>query len=74
MSDKSVVSEKDKPFVLALVAIGATVAVVALSAVLGDKFTVFDKVFTFFSTLAGGAFGYYFGKGNQKNGNQAKPQ
>ena len=62
-NEKDIVTERDKPFILALVAAGMTVSVIALAAV-GRLDSVFDKVFTTVSTLTAAAFGYYFAKKN----------
>jgi hypothetical protein len=57
---KEAISERDKPFVLALVAAGITVVEIALVAL--GKMSSTDGLVTFATTLTAGGFGYYFGK------------
>jgi len=76
MSGNPVVDERDKPFILALLATFVTVLTIVLSVIPQTApfmQTNFDKVFAFDTTLMSTSYGYYFAN-KISSKNQAKPQ
>ena len=63
-NEKDIVTERDKPFILALVASALLTFVIALAALGKLETSFFDKVFAAISMLVSTAFGYYYAKKN----------